>query len=421
MAATIPKPTGPFPVGCCDVMTKAKSLPVDFQPSWLCAQYTDLGSYMTLYYPAETELDVTQYDRASWIPDLHTSWYCNGLSVNNLRTSWFSFVVKYYQKGVTQHAFLNAPLIDAQSMKEHALDNVIKQSDKLPVVIFSHGLSACRTFYSSFCTELASRGFVVASIEHRDGSSCSSFFIDSDGTHTEVPYFYTDITDDGDEIKFLLRNMQLLKRSKEISKLMDLLQDLNESPNIIENVLDIKPDLAPFKNRLDLSNTILMGHSFGAATCLDALHKDKRLKCGVLLDLWTVPLGPDLYCKMRNERPLLVIMTECWKWKKNCDRLKMYTNHQKEGSIETVTLKNAGHVDQTDATPIIPRTLSWVFGKDLGPIDFEHGINVQRKLIMEYCTKFLAMSVSGNSNLSSVNLLSDEYDLHKDFSIGYSM
>ena len=37
----------------------------------------------------------------------------------------------------------------------------------LPVVVFSHGLSASRTFYSSVCSEIASHGFFVAAIEHR--------------------------------------------------------------------------------------------------------------------------------------------------------------------------------------------------------------------------------------------------------------
>lgn len=46
---------------------------------------------------------------------------------------------------------------------------------------------------------------------HRDGSACASYFIDSSGKHHEVPYYYTDIQDDGDETKFILRNFQVLR------------------------------------------------------------------------------------------------------------------------------------------------------------------------------------------------------------------
>lgn len=37
-------------------------------------------------------------------------------------------------------------------------------------MIFSHGLAGTRTTYSQYCSALASEGYVVLSIEHKDGS-----------------------------------------------------------------------------------------------------------------------------------------------------------------------------------------------------------------------------------------------------------
>ena len=48
-------------------------------------------------------------------------------------------------------------------------------SIKFPVVIFSHGLNAHRSVYSSICCDLASHGYIVAAIEHKDRSACLTF------------------------------------------------------------------------------------------------------------------------------------------------------------------------------------------------------------------------------------------------------
>lgn len=411
---SIPKATGPFQVGCCDIMTKAKNIPKDFEPKWLCAEYTNLGILVDLYYPCKVE-NKSDLKLAPWIPTQNHKSYCNGTSVHTFRTSWFSFVVEYMQRGFTQNALIDAPLIDEISFKSSGIDVTTKKG-KFPLVIFSHGLSACRTFYSAFCTELASYGFIVASIEHRDGSACASSFIDpTSGQHIEVPYYYEDVTDDGDETKFLLRNMQLLKRVREIGELLDLLSELNTSPENIENMLDSDLNLTKFKNRIDVENPMIFGHSFGAATALNVLQTDKRFKCAICMDIWTVPLGPDIYCKMSESRSCLFIMTDCFKSKKNVDRLKMYEERQEKDFMETVTIKRSGHMDQTDSPPIIPRILSWVFGKDLGPRNYEEGMKLQRDLVMAFFMKYL------KENVSPIKLLDDGFVLDEAFVVGYSM
>lgn len=57
------------------------------------------------------------------------------------------------------------------SENEKSEDENVSESStsntKFPVVIFSHGISGNRLIYSTFCSSLASHGFVVAAVEHR--------------------------------------------------------------------------------------------------------------------------------------------------------------------------------------------------------------------------------------------------------------
>lgn len=51
------------------------------------------------------------------------------------------------------------------------------QPSQFPVVIFSHGLGGTRFSYSSICAEIASNGFFVVALEHRDQSASITYKI----------------------------------------------------------------------------------------------------------------------------------------------------------------------------------------------------------------------------------------------------
>ena len=64
-------------------------------------------------------------------------------------------------------AFQSAPLVDQEEWKTKQNIESLKTKEKLPVIVFSHGIKTNRTTYSTFCTQLASEGNVVAAVEHR--------------------------------------------------------------------------------------------------------------------------------------------------------------------------------------------------------------------------------------------------------------
>jgi platelet-activating factor acetylhydrolase len=67
--------------------------------------------------------------------------------------------------------------------------DIISGTNKLPVLVFSHGDPTMSQWYSQFYGELASRGIVVAAVTHRDGSSPATRVIFLNGTFYDIVAF----------------------------------------------------------------------------------------------------------------------------------------------------------------------------------------------------------------------------------------
>lgn len=65
----------------------------------------------------------------------------------------------------------------------------VSSDDGYPVLVFSHGMASSRTQYTQYCGELASRGLVVAAIEHRDGSGPGTVIMKPDFKQRTLLHF----------------------------------------------------------------------------------------------------------------------------------------------------------------------------------------------------------------------------------------
>ena len=149
----------------------------------------------------------------------------------------------------------------------------------LPVLLFSHGRGACPEVYSHLLLDLASHGWLVVAVHHRDGSACGVQRADGTALPYDTPA--PDVVDDPAR-HHAFRHRQLQHRVMETRAALDHLSLANEL---------VVPGLGLFHGRCDLRRVAVAGHSFGAATALLAAQADDRFRAVVALDPWRLPLA----------------------------------------------------------------------------------------------------------------------------------
>lgn len=173
------------------------------------------------------------------------------------------------------------PSLQSTFIEKGALE---EGTDGFPVIVFSHGMASSRTQYSTYCGELASRGYVVAAIEHRDGSSPGSTIMKKDGSES-VKYsfglrdlkfvindnnymFNTNIFRHNADFDIAaLKSAQTDFRHAEIVETVRVLQAINNGAGA--DILKANPrkegsDFPTWTGRLAMHNITIAGHSYGA-------------------------------------------------------------------------------------------------------------------------------------------------------------
>ncbi|XP_051892184.1 platelet-activating factor acetylhydrolase 2, cytoplasmic-like isoform X2 [Pristis pectinata] len=324
----VPTGKGPFNVGCTDVM----------------ADHTRQGSFFRLYYPCEAYEPSTQ---PSWIPRCYYS----------IPVGW------------------NAPF---------------RAVEKYPLIIFSHGLGAFRTLYSSICLEMASQGFVVAAVEHRDESAACTYFFKprveqlSEDTQSDLEEVWLPIRKlNASEEEFSLRNEQLSQRVEECGRVLDVLADINSGTPIKNALLD-NLALSVLKGCIDLQRVAVMGHSFGGSTSILAAAKDKRFRCAVALDSWMFPLAEDIYSK--DLSPVFCINSEKFQTQDSIAKMKRLQSTNND--LKIITILGSVHQSHTDFTLLTGDLLSKLF-ETRGAIDPLKALEITNKAAMAFLQRHL--------------------------------
>mmetsp|Transcript_644 Transcript_644/g.1389 ORF Transcript_644/g.1389 Transcript_644/m.1389 type:complete len:445 (-) Transcript_644:179-1513(-) len=160
-----------------------------------------------------------------------------------------------------------------------------QQQKTQSLVVFSHGLTGTGEENSIFCASLAKRGYVVASIHHRDGSSCRVPM--PDGSCRYYEHLPT-----GDEYDPSFRLEQIQARAKEFLYSCSWLMGEKANGNGLSGNDDSDegqqhPIVDQIRQHLDKQKIIAAGFSYGAATAsLAATLEPTKFQCAIFLDGW---------------------------------------------------------------------------------------------------------------------------------------
>ncbi|MGV9776263.1 alpha/beta hydrolase family protein [Streptosporangium sp. NPDC003464] len=213
----LPPPTGPHALGTTEVhlVDKARSREL----------------MISVWYPARPG----KGPRAPYMTPKAAAYFDGGAPALGLRPGQVDW------GAVTTHARQDAPA-----------------KGRWPVVIYSPGYGVPRTLGTSTVEELASRGYVVVTVDH---------------------------TYEAPAVEFPGGRLELA-RPPQGDRLTRMRQALETRREDIRTVLDRLPSVKGLAPAMDLSRVGVFGHSYGGDTAAEAMHADRRVDAGADLDGW---------------------------------------------------------------------------------------------------------------------------------------
>ena len=298
-----------------------------------------------------------------------------------------------------------------------------------PLIMFSHGMGGNRRTSSTICGELASYGFVVCALEHRDGSGSYSLIkhapsglssrqeLEKEGGREHSK---TKPTTANDEIKFVfprqdkhdstpghevdseLRHAQIRMREAEIAEAYELIKLLNDGrgDDVAKNNLRStagasgdQMDWSSWRSKVHTDKVTMMGHSFGAVTTVRVLRNSKlfpQMTQGIIYDIWGAPVIPrfevdDFFV----HRPLLGMNSEAFtNWPRNFEVAKNIVQESLNSCNRAwlMTVRGTIHVSQTDFCLMYPHLSRFAVKARIDPL---RAIDLNVEASLEFLSRVL--------------------------------
>lgn len=298
-------------------------------------------------------------------------WYPSDNIKGYERTTWIQegkIIAEAVSRMMNLPDFLlsHAALIKSNSYR---YAEISRKRDRYPVVILSHGVTGFRCLHADVAEMLASNGYIVASINHTYGAAITVF---EDG---DVALLNREALPWGIKQEDFLEYAHTLidTYAGDIQFTMDKLEDLNEGR--ISKIL---------KNRIDLANIGVLGHSTGGGAAVLTALRDNRTKAIMGFDPWLEPLK-DEEIQYGLDIPALYLRSE--QWETVSDNTNLF-------SI-LASSRNYGELYQINGSKHLDFTMIYMFSTLSKNLGFSGELNgwksasIQQDFVLNFFNRYL--------------------------------
>jgi dienelactone hydrolase len=284
---------------------------------------------------------------------------------------------------VEESDMLPAGLVDWAATRTHSVADAAMAPGRFPVVLYSPGAGDPRGWNVSLVEDLASRGYVVVTVDHTGEAPAVQFpdgHVVGNGPMTAA---WDQAFRNGTTLAFFTKLMDTRIADTEL-----VLDRLTRLPRRLSDGMDL--------NRIGM-----FGHSAGGFTAANMMYGDRRIKAGVNLDgtleYTAKPDGTNLSEVALHglDRPFLLMGNSSADDGSDVLREPSWASfwrHQR-GWKADVTLDDSVHASFTDAKALLPQLAGRVPAATLdaavGTVDAHRAVAANRALVASFFDRFL--------------------------------
>jgi dienelactone hydrolase len=278
---------------------------------------------------------------------------------------------------------LPAGLVDWAATRTHSVKDAAPAPGRFPVVLYSPGSGDPRDWNVSLVEDLASRGYVMVTVDHT-GEAPAVLFPDGHVVgNGPLMAAWAEAFENGTTPAFFTRLMDARMADTEL-----VLDRLTSLP-------------ARLTGSMDLTRTGMFGHSGGGFTAANMMYVDRRIKAGVdmdgTLEYSVEPDGTNLSEVALHglDRPFLLMGSSSAAGGSDVHREPSWAafwQHQR-GWQADVTLNDSVHASFTDAEALLPQLAGRVppttLAAAVGTVDPHRAVAANRALVASFFNRFL--------------------------------